>query len=752
MNLTLVLAILVTGLSGIVAQVLLLRELLISFLGNELTLGIILAGWLISEALGVFIIGKIIDRVRNKIDIFVILQLLFSLTLPLSIYLSRTFKSLFGILPGEAIGLLPIFYASFLIILLPGFCHAALFSCGCKIYSLSEKQAVRSIGRIYALEITGTVIGGLVLTYALLPRLNSFQIAFIVSVANFFTAFAFLRYSSGRILKYITLALIGLVIYLSANGSIANIQRLSVERQFKPAEVLAYDNSLYGNVAVIKQEGQYTFFYNGVPAVTVPFPDITFVEEFGNLPLLFQQSPKDVLIISGGAGGLINEILKYPVEKIDYVELDPLIIDMLNKFPSDLIKRELNDKKTNVINTDGRLFIRSTPDRYDLILVGLSTPRDLSTNRLFTSEFFSLIKKRLNPKGILAFCLPGSLTYLSRELRDINACILNALDSNYGHIRIIPGDYNIFLASESKEIMEVTPALITQRIKLFNIKTKFLAAPGYLDYRLNKKWTDWFERSLSGATKKINLDTAPYAVFQMLVLWNKQYSYAISAGLNYLSNLRLWDILIPALIMTSALFYIFYRKAGRLAKKAIAYSILTTGFSGMLMSLVLIFVFQVYYGYIYHIIGVLISLFMAGCVSGSIFITHYDKAGKNHFNLFVRLEILIIIFSCITAIIINNFPENAHYSSLVVFILSFALGALVGMEFPLAGRIYLPRKEQIGETVGLLYFSDLLGGCIAGVLGGVLLLPVLGLFNACLVIIIFKSSSLFLLLPLKKTM
>ena len=59
---TFIFTILVVGLSGIVAQVMLLRELLVSFYGNELTLGLILANWIISEALGVFIIGKFIGN------------------------------------------------------------------------------------------------------------------------------------------------------------------------------------------------------------------------------------------------------------------------------------------------------------------------------------------------------------------------------------------------------------------------------------------------------------------------------------------------------------------------------------------------------------------------------------------------------------------------------------------------------------------------------------------------------------------
>jgi len=93
--------VLVIGLSGLVAQGLVLRELLVSFYGNELTLGITLANWILCEAIGVFFLGKLVDRVKNKINVFIILQLIFSLSLPFSIYFAKAFKSMIGIAFGQ---------------------------------------------------------------------------------------------------------------------------------------------------------------------------------------------------------------------------------------------------------------------------------------------------------------------------------------------------------------------------------------------------------------------------------------------------------------------------------------------------------------------------------------------------------------------------------------------------------------------------------------------------------------------------
>ncbi len=768
---TFIFTILVVGLSGIVAQVMLLRELLVSFYGNELTLGLILANWIISEALGVFIIGKFIDKIKNKINIFIILQIIFSLILPLSIYFSRIVKSILGVPFGEAMGLSQIFYYSLFIMLPVSFCHGALFSCGCKIYSSYIKESISSIGhkamvwlpigqkamvwphlakaiakaigKVYTWETIGTIIGGILLTYLLIPHLNSFQIVFIISISNLIICLFFFKEIS-KIFRYVIFLLILLMVYLALYGALNKMQNCAIKKQWKMQEVLDYRNSIYGNIVVVQKEKQYTFFYNGLPIITTPYPDITFVQEFGNLPLLFHPYPKDILVISAGAGGLINEILKHPVIKVDYAELDPLLIKMLEKYPSRLTERELQDNRVNIINKDGRFFVKNTPNKYDIVLLGLSKPADLSSNRVFTQEFFALIKKRLNPDGILALYLPGSLTYLSSELRDLNACILNGLKSTYSYVRIIPGDYNMFLASDSGDVMNVNSHLITQRINQENIKADILV-PAYLDYRLDKKWLEWFTHSSLGATRKINRDFMPTAVFQMLVLWNKQFSPRFAYILEALGSLDLKVVLVLLCAITFILFLVLHYKHN-LIKLSITYSIATTGFFAMLINLILIFSFQVIYGYLYHRIGILISIFMAGTALGSIFITNRLEKIKKDCSSFIRLEIAVTLFSLLLALIITRFSNGLAKSPLIFMTLFFIPGFLMGLEFPLASKIYLVKSNKIGQTVGILYSADLLGGWLAGILGGIILLPVFGLFNACMVMVILKLSSLLLLL------
>lgn len=739
-------AILIVGFSGLIAQVLLLRELLVSFYGNELTVGIILANWVILEAIGAFIFGRAIDRIRNKIAAFALLNTVFLISFPLCIYGARTFKLLLGIPMGLGLGLVGIFWVSLVLALPVSFTHGGLFSSCAKVYSMSCRSESISAGRVYFWETLGTILAGLILTYILIPRFNSFQIAGGVCLIN--TAICLSLLCKDRIshyaLKGITVILMAALAFLLFGNGWAKIHRASLNKQWQNVEVLDYANSVYGNITTTRRQEQYTFFSNGQPAITTPYPDLVFVEEFANLPLLFHPRPRKILVISQGAGGVIDEILRMPsVEQIDYVELDPLILKMLRKYPTELTQRELQNPRVRTINLDGRFFVKQTDSRYDVVFLGLYDPSDLQANRLFTREFFQMLKTRLNQGGILAFRLSGSMTYLSDDLKELNACILNSLRGVFAYVRVIPGDFNLFLASDSKRVIEADSSLINQRIEERALKVNVLL-PVYIDYRLHPRWQDWFNDVIGGATEKINRDFSGYALFKALCLWSAQFEPWMRGVFFVLQRINLGSVLSLILGLTLILLIVNFRKPafGRLA---IPYAIATTGFFGMLASLVIIFAFQVVYGYLYLEIGMLIAVFMAGAALSSISLSHYLDRIRKELELFISLEVAIILSIFVLLFLILSYPQ--HY---VFFILCFVTGFWVGAQFPLANKIYLKTQPNFGASIGLIYSADLLGGWLAGILSGVLFLPLLGLVNTCVVILAFKLSSLVFLLASRK--
>jgi spermidine synthase len=523
--------------------------------------------------------------------------------------------------------------------------------------------------------------------------------------------------------------------------------------QWRTLNVIHNENSIYGNITVTKRGEQFTFFTNGVPSITTPVPDIASIEDFVHFPMLFHEKPASVLILSGGVGGMIHEILKYPVKHVDYVELDPLLLRLVQKFSTPLTHLELSDKRVRTHYADSRFFVKTTQDRFDIIFVGLPAPQELQTNRLFSSEFFSSAKQKMNPDGIIVLTLPGSLTYISPELRDLNGCILDTLKGVFRFVKIIPGDVNLYLASNSNQFEKVTTEEIIKRFEARKIQAS-LFTKSYLEFRLHKRWRKWFLQSMERKGTQINSDLRPIGVFLSLSYWNALFSPYLTGIFKWFEAFSL-QISIAFMIFFTLLMAVIFIKRPHLARQSIPYAIFTTGLAGMIFNLAIIFTFQTFYGYLYHQIGLLIAIFMFGAALSSFYMTRYLDKIERDSHLFLKIEICIIFFSFLFPFVFSipsQYLEKTAISLLVYplfLIMSFFSGACIGLQFPLASKIYLvlPGKEgTLGHTAGLLYGVDLLGGFLGGLFGGILLLPILGLKESCFMMAMIKITSLALLL------
>ena len=126
------------GFTSLVVQTLLIREFLISFYGNELTIGLILSNWIILEALGSSLLNRASLKSKRPHLVYALLQTGIALYLPLSIFFIRTIKNILGLTLGEGMGILPIFFSSLFILAPLSLFDGAEFPFGCRILSDSE--------------------------------------------------------------------------------------------------------------------------------------------------------------------------------------------------------------------------------------------------------------------------------------------------------------------------------------------------------------------------------------------------------------------------------------------------------------------------------------------------------------------------------------------------------------------------------------------------------------------------------------
>jgi spermidine synthase len=377
-------------------------------------------------------------------------------------------------------------------------------------------------------------------------------------------------------------------------------------------------------------------------------------------------------------------------------------------------------------------------------------PSNLQANRFFTKEFFALVKKRLNKGGILVLGLPGSLMYVNDELKNLNSCIFHTLRRVFPYIRVIPGDgKNLFLSSDSQNISRIDRKQIIERLYQRNIRANVIV-PWHLEKKLHHGWQDWFSRFLEGSSQKINSDFKPIGLFYSISHWNALYAPSLSGLFSQFERINV-RIIVLLFIFFLLLYVVFRLKHRRSSQVGIPLSIITTGFAGMTFSLMIIFTFQSMYGYVFSWIGLLVSFFMAGAACGAMLATKVLTQIKNCFRLFIKIDLTIICFSfgwpfiflAVRAYV--DSPDVFVFFKMLFLIIACICGLLIGSQFPLANRIYLRSSTSLSETAGLLYASDLLGGWLGGIVGAVVLLPVLGLTGTCITVGLLKLASLIVL-------
>ena len=687
------------GISSIITQILVIREFLNVFYGNELVLGIILANWLLLTGFGSYL-GKYMGNVKRKFELLIFSQITIALLPIFYIFVIRYMRTTI-FLPGLLVNVTQIFLSSFIMLLPYCIISGYLLVLVCCVFT-SKKEG--TIGKVYFIDNIGDILGGFLFSFILIYFLNPFQTAFFIMFVNLTAALLLSRFINKKILfVFILLLMLSLVFILKLD-----LNEISMKIMFKGQNVIYHKNSLYGNLVVTRVSEQLNFFENGMPLFSTQ--NTIANEETVHYAMIQHDDPKKVLLISGGVSGIIDEILKYDVDEIDYVELDPLIIDVGKKFTTNL-----DNEKVNVIkNMDGRLFIKTTRNRYDVVITDLPDPMTAQVNRFYTVEFFENVKEKLNENGVISMSLSSSENYMNIESRKLNSVLYKTLKSVFKNVIIIPGDENFFIASDSDLTYEIGEEIAQKNIPTFYVNSYYLSGKITED-RINSVFNSVRE------DVEVNRDFNPVSYYYHLLYWLSHFK------VNLMWLFGLWLVVLLMFLMRT---------------ERIPFAVFTTGFAASGLEVVILIGFQVLYGYVYHNIGIIVTMFMVGLAIGSYYMN--KNLRKKTKSDMVKIELMIFCYSIVLPLILimlNSFEDKTFIflSSQILFpVLVMIIAFLVGMEFPLASRLHF---EKIAETAGKLYSSDLIGASLGAISVSTLLIPTFGLVKVCFLIGILNLIS-----------
>ncbi|MCD4747469.1 MAG: fused MFS/spermidine synthase, partial [Bacteroidales bacterium] len=369
-------SIITLGISCIITQIILLREFLTVFFGNELVMGIILANWMLLTGLGSYL-GKYFDNIKNKSSYIILFQVLIGILPIITVFLLKFLRDI--VFPiGSMTSLIDVLFSSFVLLFPYCILSGLLFTLFCTIVSQIIKT--NYISKVYALEAIGSITGGLIFNFIFLYFFTTFLSLTFLLIINLIAAFCLSISEKKFFAKYFILFIfiISIIILFKFN-----LDDISTKLLFKNQQILFQKDTPYGNLVVTQTGEQINFFENGVSLFSTD--NIIENEEAIHYAMVQHTDPKKVLLISGGISGTINEILKYNVNEIDYVEINPWLIDIGKKYARAL---DLDNEKINIINKDARLFVKKTTNLYDVVLINLPEPTSAQINRYYTVNFF----------------------------------------------------------------------------------------------------------------------------------------------------------------------------------------------------------------------------------------------------------------------------------------------------------------------------------------------------------------------------
>lgn len=399
---------------------------------------LVLVTFITALALGALFFGWLGDRVRNVMALLLGTQTaaaLFALAFSQLAGNSQVFFAKLIDQFKDDLGTLYLLKAGalFLFMFPPAFCLGATFPLVGKIYTDSLSRTGRSIGFAYALNSVGAVLGSFCAGFILIPyagKENGLSIVIALQLLTALIVAARVFSKTGTpALRWAPLALavlagLGLVLRYPewdrkalAKGKYQRIDAPEIRSvswlsSLDPAsvrfaedekeELLYYGDGVGGFTAVLKKDvlgdPHYSLLNSGKPDASFP-GDMATQTLFAHFPMLFHPGAKRVLVVGLASGITAGEVLHYPVERLDVVDINGKVVeasDHFRKWNNDVLSNE----RTRLIIQDARAHLAMTKEKYDVISSEPSNPWMAGLASLFTRDFFELARDRLNDGGI----------------------------------------------------------------------------------------------------------------------------------------------------------------------------------------------------------------------------------------------------------------------------------------------------------------------------------------------------------------
>jgi spermidine synthase len=276
----------------------------------------------------------------------------------------------------------------------------------------------RLVGTVYAANTIGAVVGALLFSVLIIPAFgtqDAQRLLIWVALAASAVMLASPPATDARTpaVRRIGMSLAGLVIAGAAAASVAPVPPdvIAYGRQiatFKGASYLYEAEGLNSSIAVSESEGGIRNFHvSGKVEASTEVHDMRLQRMLGHISALMHPSPQSVLVVGFGAGVTAGSFVLHPgIKRIVICEIEPLIPRMVAPYFTKENNDVVHDPRVEVVYDDARHYILTTDEKFDIITSDPIHPWVKGAASLYTKEYFELVKSHLNPGGVVTQWVP----------------------------------------------------------------------------------------------------------------------------------------------------------------------------------------------------------------------------------------------------------------------------------------------------------------------------------------------------------
>ncbi len=338
------------------------------------------------------------------------------------------------------------------------------------------------VARVLALDYVGALVASLLFPLFLVPRLGLTRTSLVFGMLNASVGIwgtwlleNLIKKRDANILrvKGFVIIILLFIAFIKAD----KLTSLAEDSLFTDNIIYAKSSS-YQRIVVTKGKTGYALFLNGNLQFN-SFDEYRYHEALVHPAMLASdETPKRVLVLGGGDGLAVREILKYPsVESVTLVDLDPVMTELSKNLPAlaELNNHALEDSRVSIVNADAYVWLDSNQiEPFDVAVVDFPDPNNFALGKLYTTRFYNLLKSKLKPNAAIVIQCTSPLI-----ARNSYWCIVKTLEAAGFSVKpyqaTVPS-FGIWGYALAKQQDFETPKILSPNVELKFLNEKSFAS------------------------------------------------------------------------------------------------------------------------------------------------------------------------------------------------------------------------------------------------------------------------------------